>query len=198
MKDKSNSLYICICILLLVLGFHLRANIEDEIVAYFRAANIDANNVITACGIIITSMFAFFGLKEARRTTKLQAEPFLHCQRETDYGSNTYQFHLLNSGTGTVINIKYKLLYNSDLISFAKLRSLLGNVTDKDKSLEHSFCTMEAIRPGSKFAFIDLNLTELNDLKFHCILHLLSDIELSIDYETVLGEFRHDTFKLYY
>lgn len=197
MKDKSNSLYICICILFLVLGFHLGANIEDEIVAYFRVANIDANNVITACGIIITSMFAFFGLKEARRNTRLQSEPFLYSLQETDYGKNTYQFYLINSGAGSVIKMSYSLFHNDEQISLDMLRFKLRKITHKDESLKHSYSTPEAIPAGIKSAFINLNLENIDENKFASITNFLADLTLSINYETVLGEVNNKTFKLY-
>lgn len=180
-----------------MLGFHIGASIEDELVTYFRTANIDANNVITACGIIITSMFAFFGLKEARRNTRLQSEPFLHSQQETNYEKNTYQFYLINSGAGSVIKMQYNLFYDGEQISLAKLRVMLGEITNKDKSLKHSYSTSEAIPPGEKSIFVDLSLENMDEFKFADITNLLANLTLSINYETVLGKVNNKTFSLY-
>lgn len=195
---KSNISFILICLALVLAGILVGSNFDDSISFYIRNSKIKLGDALTVLGILVSSIFAYYGFREARLNTINQNTPYIHILCETNPYENFFSVKIINSGTGAALDIKSTVLMCDDSIDLSCLVERLNKLVSGEKVFRFKSNTTVALSIGNSVELFRLNFTspDTNNSEILKIKFLLSNLKLQVKYKNALDTNFEKTFKL--
>ncbi|WP_024604072.1 MULTISPECIES: hypothetical protein [unclassified Pseudoalteromonas] len=151
---------------------------------------IKLSDLIATLVAIITFYYAFQGLQHNKRIYQNSIKPVIERFISVDNEKYVYNFQLKNYGTGSAINLKYKILSDAGELSHKDLQQKLLLFGDMKLEIGAEL----GISPNSSLNIITMKMS--NEASFTEVIKYLGTIELHVNFSSIQDDVQDKVFSL--
>lgn len=144
---------------------------------------VKLSDLIALFATLITFTFAWRGLKHNERQFSNSIQPVIEKMEYFNSSVGKYRYNIKNYGSGTAINLKYKILFQGKELT----QSELANMLKKELNCSISIGGPLGMSPNDSHDL--MNLDRLNSKKqIQKLYHLFSFLRVELAYSTTQGQ----------